>query len=333
MLDPVTGFKYPKSWQEKCTSIDHLEDVASGLSVLTSSGKILRRGYTTGTTAAAACKAATLSLKSEVSCVRILIPCGIEVDVPVVAKDGRASCRKYAGDYHKDMTAGLEFIAEASLQDIGIDLVTGVGIGTFIRDTARFKSGVPAITPGPLSCILQSIEEALNMTNITGVSVTLSAPLGVEVAKKTLNFRVGVERGISVLGSTGLVEPWDDHLTESILDRISASNRVVLTTGRIGLRYSRLSYPNYEVVLIGSKIDDALDVAKGEVILFGLPALILKHINPNILDGTGYKTIEEFSNSPKFGNIVRKTLYEFSVRFPLIKVVLINRQGTIIGGR
>lgn len=331
MRDPVTGFEYPKIWQEKCRSQESLEDVARGLCVLTASGTVLRRGYTTGTTAAAACKAAILSLHTDVSSVRIRIPCGLGVDVPVTGRDGTGCCRKFPGDYPSDATADLEFVAHALPQDSGISLVPGMGIGTFVRDTPRFSKGTPAINPVPLDCILQSMLEALETTSLTGVVVTLSVPRGAEVAKATLNPRVGIEGGISVLGTTGLVEPWDDHMTESVMDRISASQRVVLTTGRTGLRYARLRYPDDDVVLVGSGIDQALTAARGDVILFGLPALILKYIMPDFLSGTGFLTIEEMSISPGFADRVTSALLSFKRAHPSVHVVIVNRDGIVIG--
>jgi cobalt-precorrin-5B (C1)-methyltransferase len=331
MRDPVTGFEYPASWQEKCQSRDQLDDVARGFSVLTASGMILRRGYTTGTTAAAACKGAILSLQNEVSSVTIRLPCGLEVEVTVTARDGTASCRKYAGDYPNDVTADLEFVAHAVRGGDGVHLVPGSGIGIFARDTPRFRHGTPAINPAPLACILQSMEEALDASGLSGVTVTLAVPQGKEVAQRTLNPLIGIQGGISVLGTTGLVEPWDDHLEASMLERISTAHHVVLTTGRTGLRYARLLYPSHEVVLVGSRIGDALAAAHGEIILFGLPALILKYINPQILHGTGYATVDEFSASPDFDATVRKTLDEFFVSFPHVHVVLVDREGRVTG--
>jgi len=67
------------------------------------------------------------------------------------------------------------------------------------------------------------------------------------------------------------------------------------------------------------------------VILFGLPALILKYINPDILEGTGFATVEEYSISTGFHTTVRETLIRFKKEFPHIRVVLINREGVIIG--
>jgi cobalt-precorrin-5B (C1)-methyltransferase len=84
-------------------------------------------------------------------------------------------------------------------------------------------------------------------------------------------------------------------------------------------------------VLVGGKISEALGAARGDVILFGLPALILKYINPDILKGTGFATIEEFSISPEFHTAVQENLIRFKKEHPHIRVVLINRNGVIIG--
>jgi cobalt-precorrin-5B (C1)-methyltransferase len=213
----------------------------------------------------------------------------------------------------------------------GIRFVPGVGIGRFSRDTPRFRKGEPAISPAPLECILTSIQEAIDQQGLSGVRVKLQIPLGAEIAKKTLNSRVGIEGGISVLGTTGLVEPWDDHLEDSMRERVSTSCHAVLTTGRIGLRYARLLYPDHDIVLVGGKIGEALTAATGEVILFGLPALILRHINPHILEGTGYETVEEFAASPAFADTMNASLREFKKEYPQVRVVLVNRTGVIIG--
>jgi len=331
MRDPVTGFDYPEAWVKKCSSPDLLILAEEGLAVLTSSGKVIRRGYTTGTTAAAACKAAILSLSGVVTSVPVHLPCGLVVEVPVSGFSGSASCKKFAGDYPDDATAGCEFIAKASSLPEGIQLVPGAGIGRFSRDTPRFKKGEPAISPAPLECILTSMQEAIDQAGLFGARVNLRIPLGAEIAKKTLNPRAGVKGGISVLGTTGLVEPWDDHLLESMRERVSAACNVVLTTGRTGLRYARLLYPDHEVVLVGGKIKEALDAAKGEVILFGLPALILRYINPHILDGTGYATVEEFAGSPAFHPAMQSNLTVFKKEYPRVRVIMVNRDGAIIG--
>jgi len=331
MRDPVTGFEYPETWVAKCQSPDKLELVGRGLAVLTAPGTILQRGFTTGTSAAAACKAAIISLKNDVLSVPVMTPCGIIVDVPVSARGGKAECRKFAGDYPGDVTAGIAFVATAVAQENGLNLIPGTGIGRFVRDTPRFRKGTPAITKAPLGCILHSMEEALVETGLPGAKVCLEVPDGAAVAASTLNSRVGVEGGISILGTTGLVEPWDDHLTASVLERIAHAPEIVLTTGRIGLHHARLRYPDHEVVLIGSKIQDALAAARGDVILFGLPALILKYIRPDILGGTGYGTVEELSTSPDFTGIVSEVFEDFRKEWPAVHVVIISREGNVIG--
>jgi cobalt-precorrin-5B (C1)-methyltransferase len=331
MKDPLTGFEYPGDWVARCTSPEQLRLAEQGLAVLTSSGLILRRGFTTGTTAAAAAKAAVLSLKSDVDTVSITLPCGIPVTVPVHGHAGTGSAAKFAGDYPSDVTAGLEFRAEAVRGARSITVMFGEGIGRFSRETPRYRKGAPAVSPTALSSIVQSVQEALEVIGEPGISVRISAPRGTEIAEKTLNPRMGVDGGISVLGTTGLVEPWDDHLTESTMERITAADRPVLTTGRVGLRFSRLLFPDREVILIGGKLSEALDAARGEVILCGLPALILRHINPHILDGTGCLTVEELAASPQFAKILAATLGMFRKTRPRVTVVLITREGTIMG--
>ena len=332
MRDPVTGFDYPEAWVEKCSSTALLPLVEKGLAVLTASGKIVRRGYTTGTTAAAVCKAAILSLNGPVNSVTVHIPCGLTVRVNVDGLHGQANGKKFAGDYPDDATAGCEFVANAKPLEEGIHFVPTTGIGRFSRDTPRFRKGSPAISPVPLDCILESIQNAIGQTGLSGVQVTLQVPDGEKIAKKTLNSRMGIEGGISVLGTTGLVEPWDDHIEESIRERISTSSSPLLTTGRIGLRFARLLYPDKDIVLVGGKIGEALEAAKGEVILFGLPALILRYINPRILEGTGYSTIEEYTTSEGFQDRMNSSLREFRKEHPMVTVVLVNRNGMIIGG-
>jgi cobalt-precorrin-5B (C1)-methyltransferase len=331
MKDPLTGFEYPEGWVAKCTSPEQLRLAEQGLAVLTSSGLVLRRGFTTGTTAAAAAKAAVLSLKSDPDTVPITLPCGIPVTVPVHGHAGTGSSAKFAGDYPSDVTAGLEFRAEAVREAGNITVMFGEGIGRFSRETPRYRKGAPAVSPTALSSIVQSVQEALDVIGESGISVRISAPHGAGIAEKTLNPRMGVAGGISVLGTTGLVEPWDDHLTESTMERITAADRPVLTTGRIGLRFSRLLFPDREVILIGGKLSEALDAARGDVILCGLPALILRHIHPQILDGTGCLTVEELATSPQFAEILAAILGKFRKIRPRVTVVLITREGTIMG--
>jgi cobalt-precorrin-5B (C1)-methyltransferase len=330
LRDPVSGYEYPQDWVTGCQKPELLPLVARGLAVLTSDGSVLKRGYTTGTTAAAACKAAVLSLYSPVTTVTITTPSGIIVDIPVnVAGKGFAECRKYAGDYPGDVTAGILFCAFAEPAPAGIMIQAGKGIGRFSYDTPRYAKGEPAIGAPSMTSITSSIQEALSITGLPGVLIILSVPEGEQVAKKTLNPRLGITGGISVLGTTGLVEPWDDHLEETVLSRVRSSPRVVLTTGRTGLRYARLFFPDHEAVLVGSNIRVALSSAMGEVTLFGLPGLVLRYINHEILDGTGCRTVEELMTKPEYGPRVRHALEQYKTEYPDLRIVLISREGTV----
>jgi cobalt-precorrin-5B (C1)-methyltransferase len=332
MMDPVTGFEYPEAWVRACKNPDLLPEVERGLALLTADGTVLRRGFTTGTTAAAACKAAILSLARRVDSVSLTLPCMIRVEIPARGRGGEGRCVKDAGDHPSDATAGLEFIAGAEAAESDLVVEFGEGIGRYGMDVPGHEEGAPAVSGTALSSILGAAMEGMEEAGCHGARVLLRAPGGREVAARTLNPRLGIEGGISVLGTTGLVEPWDEHLVTSVLERVRASDCPVLTTGRIGLRYSRLLFPGREVILVGGRIREALEAAGGEAILCGLPGLILREINPGILEGTGCRTVEELLSRDGWRDVVEPSLAEFHARMPGARVVLFDRSGRVLGG-
>ncbi|MDD1663782.1 MAG: cobalt-precorrin-5B (C(1))-methyltransferase [Methanomicrobiales archaeon] len=332
MKDPVTGFEYPEAWVRACRTPALLGDVERGLALLTADGTVLRRGFTTGTTAAAACKAAILSFSGEVVRVSMTLPCGITVDLPARGRDGAGSCVKDAGDHPSDVTAGLEFITTAERAPENLTIQFGEGIGRFARDTPRYSRGSPAVSEPALSSIFEASLEAMERTGCHGAVVVLQVPRGAEIAPRTLNPRLGIEGGISILGTTGFVEPWDEHLVESVLERVRAAVCPVLTTGRTGLRYSRLLFPDREVILVGGKISEALEAAEGVAILCGLPGLILREIDPGILEGTGCATVEELLTRDGWSEVVEASLAAFHSGMPGVRVVLVDRMGNVLGG-
>ena len=332
MKDPVTGFEYPEAWVRACRAPARLGDVERGLALLTADGTVLRRGFTTGTTAAAACKAAILSLSGDVNGVSVSLPCGISVDLPAHGRDGVGECVKDAGDHPSDVTAGLEFIARAEGSPENLTLNFGEGIGRYARDTPRYSRGSAAVSRPALSSIFEASLEAMEEAGCHGAVVILRVPRGAEIAPRTLNPRLGIEGGISILGTTGFVEPWDEHLVASVLERVRAADCPVLTTGRTGLRFSRLLFPGHEVILVGGRIHEALEAAGGEAILCGLPGLILREINPAILEGTGCATVEELLARDGWGEGVEASLAAFHRGMPGVRVVLIDRSGHVLGG-
>lgn len=331
LVDPVTGFAYPDEWVAACGDVVSLELARAGLGVLTASGKVLRRGYTTGTTAAAACKAAVISLRQPVSRVSIRTPCGIEVVVPAEGFSGVGRATKYAGDYPSDATAGLAFVAIAEERRDGVSLVAGEGIGRHSRATRRARAGEPAISPSALSEIMDAISDGMGTAGIPGVALRLEVPGGGEAAAHTLNPRLGIVGGISILGSTGLVEPWDDHLVESARERVDSARRAVVTTGRLGLRYARLHFPDRDVVLAGSRLEEVIGCAQGDIVLAGLPGLVLKFLFPGILEGTGCQTVEELAGRPEFRARMERAFAIAREKYPFLRVVVFSRDGEVLG--
>jgi len=331
MIDPVSKFEYPDAWAELCQDQDGLELVRRGLAVLTSNGKVLKRGYTTGTTAAAACKAAVASADlDELEEVEITLACGLPCTVEVKAGRGEASCRKYSGDYPEDATAGIEFRAELLGFQKEVALDVGPGIGRLERDTPRYKKGEPAISGTAMRCVVDSIREACRARGEVGALVRVWAVDGEVIAQRTLNWKMGVAGGISVIGSTGLVEPWDDHLGQDAIERVRKAKRAVVTTGRVGLDHARLRYPDREVVLVGAKIRAALESREDGIILFGLPALIINFIDPGILERSGHPTVGELVDSDKGPEAIRESVLRFKQLFPGHGIAIIDREGRVL---
>ena len=332
MIDPVNNFKIPEEWIAR-TGLPREElekNVASGMIVVLSDGSVLKRGYTTGTTASAAAKAAVLSLKKTVDSVSVPTPVGLRAYLEVSeSSPGRAVVKKILNDHESDITRGLEFVGEAREAE-GISIFGGKGIGVVRRDGLQVSKGNPAINPKPMEQIRAAVQEAVEELGLKGAEVTISIPEGERIGKETLNSRIGVEGGISVLGSTGFVEPWNDHLGETRGDLIRCTDRVVLTTGRIGMKYSHMLFPEYTVVMVGSRISEGLDNASGDVIICGLPGLVLKWGNPEMLEDSGYATVVEMLEKAP-GHERLKEAFEMAVeKGKGARIVVIDRDGSVL---
>lgn len=332
MIDPVNNFKIPEEWIVR-TGLPREEletKVASGMIVVLSDGSILKRGYTTGTTASAAAKAAVLSLKKAVDSVSVPTPVGLRAQLEVSeASQGRAVVKKIRNDHESDITRGLEFVGKAREAE-EIRIFGGKGIGIVRRDGLQVPRGQPAINPKPMEQIKASVQEAVKELGLKGAEVTISIPEGEKIGKETLNSRIGVEGGISVLGSTGFVEPWNDHLGEMKGDLIRCTDRVVLTTGRIGMRYSHMLFPDYTVVMVGSRISEGLDYASGDIIICGLPGLVLKWGNPDMLEGSGYATVVEMLEKAPEHERLREAFEMATEKGKGARIVVIDRDGLVL---
>ncbi|MGP8337330.1 MAG: cobalt-precorrin-5B (C(1))-methyltransferase [Methanosarcinaceae archaeon] len=344
MIDPVDNFKIPDEWIALTQiPLKILEkQVSQGLVVVLSNGSILKRGYTTGTTVAAAAKAAVISLKKHIDHVCVPTPAGPRACFDIKAQDGCAFAVKPQSDHESDITRGLEFKACAHLTDKTmtttgqikqINILAGEGIGTVVRDGLEIKKGHPAINPVPMQQIHAAVTEAVEEIGLEGVKVTVSVPKGLEVAKDTLNERIGIKGGISILGTTGFVEPWSDHLGETKEVLIKEASKVVITTGRQGMRYSTMLFPSHTIVMFGSRISEGLAAASGnveEIVICGLPGLILKWGNPDILKDSGFATVSDMIINDLENERLLSAFEQTVIKSGGSRVVIINRSGTVL---
>lgn len=256
-------------------------------------GRLLRRGYTTGTCAAAAARGATQLLFTgrAPETVAVITPAGWEVELEVkepVLAGGEARCcvTKDAGD-DPDVTHGLDICAVArALNTPGVAVRGGPGVGVVTRPGLGVGVGEAAINPVPLAMIRREAEKALPPGQ--GVEVTIIVPRGEEVASRTMNPRLGILGGISILGTTGVVEPMSEEaFRESLAPQVAVAaaegfRQIVMTPGRKGekLAVERYGLPPGAVVqisnFVGYMLEEAARQALEGVLLFGYHGKLAK---------------------------------------------------------
>lgn len=199
--------------------------------------KQLRTGWTTGTCASAAAKAATLlTLTGELPRqVEIAIPSGKRISFPVEdSGTGGAVVVKDAGD-DPDCTDGARITVHAKLLDNQSELIfiAGDGIGTITKPGLGLEVGAPAINPVPSRMIKAAVREVTEK----GLELTFSVPGGKDMALRTTNERLGIVGGISILGTTGIVRPFSTSAYRaSVVQQIDVAaaqgeKEIVLATG------------------------------------------------------------------------------------------------------
>lgn len=251
--------------------------------------KKLRFGFTTGTCAALAAKAATKMLLGieVVKKESILTPKGIVVctDINDAKRTGKQfSCCviKDAGD-DPDVTNGIRIFASVELSDSPIIEITGgEGVGIVTKAGLHQAIGEYAINPVPKQMIEKEVREVLDKNGyLGGAKISIFVPEGREIAKRTFNPRLGIVDGISILGTTGIVEPMSEKaLLESIsvemnVAKANGVKRLILTPGNYGEDFIRehLKLELSEAVkcsnFVGETIDMAVEKGFESILLVG----------------------------------------------------------------
>ena len=248
--------------------------------------KLLRYGYTTGSCAAAAAKAAAQMLRTgqPVSQVRIVTPSGVPLTLdvldPVLGEDS-ASCaiRKDGGD-DPDATSGLLIYATVRPIPQGIRVDGGPGVGRVTKPGLDQPVGAAAINHVPRQMIEAAVAEALQGAS-GGMEVIISVPGGEEVGKRTFNPHLGIVGGISILGTSGIVEPMSEQAlvdttrVELNMCRAGGATDLLLTVGNYGDDFAscklglslagRIKCSNF----IGQALSDAISLGFRRVLLIG----------------------------------------------------------------
>jgi cobalt-precorrin-5B (C1)-methyltransferase len=252
----------------------------------------LREGFTTGACATAAALGATRALLSQQDVARVTIhlPVGRDASFDLAScqfSPDVATCSviKDAGD-DPDVTHGAEIVATVSWLDGPgrLELAGGPGVGTVTRPGLGLEVGGPAINPVPRRMISEHVRaEAADALDARGLRVQIGVPRGEELARKTLNGRLGILGGISILGTTGIVKPWSTaSWRASVLQAIDVASangqrHLVLATGGRTERYSMGVYadlPELAFVEMGEftgvALDRCLDAGVRRVTLAGM---------------------------------------------------------------
>jgi cobalt-precorrin-5B (C1)-methyltransferase len=229
-------------------------------------GRALRRGWTTGACAAAAARAAYEALLTGhfTDPVAIRLPGGTRPSFALALKErhgagARAGVIKDAGD-DPDVTHGALVIADIAeaAPGSGISFRAGPGVGTVTKPGLALAVGEPAINPGPRALIADTLNEAARAQgrDAADAAVTLSIPGGEELAAKTLNARLGIVGGLSILGTTGIVIPyscsaWLHSIHRGIdVARAMGCGHLAASTGSVSERAVQRLYALPEEALI-----------------------------------------------------------------------------------
>ncbi len=257
--------------------------------------RALRTGWTTGTCASAAAKAAVTALRDQAGqdFVEVALPGGRRVGFTVEscaydARQATAVVVKDAGD-DPDVTHGAHLTARVRWEaGAGVALEGGEGVGIVTKPGLGIEVGEPAITSVPRAMIAQAVGEVVDLA-VTGVRVVISVPGGERMARKNTNARLGILGGISILGTTGIVRPfstasWRASVEQAISVMAAQGERTaVLCTGGRTERGAMAMLPGLaEVCFVevgdftGAAVRRALAAGLAGVIFVGMAGKLAK---------------------------------------------------------
>lgn len=218
-------------------------------------GRKMRCGYTTGSCATGASKASAEMLLGgkTVNNVRIMTPKGIALDLAVKDQkisDTASCCIVKDGGDDPDVTDGMRIYAEVRKIPDGIEISGGEGIGKVTKAGLDQPVGEWAINSVPRKMIESALREVSAEYNYSGgFSVVVYAPEGRATALKTYNPRMGIADGISIIGTSGIVEPMSSEAlietirTEARIKKMSGEENMVITLGNYGENFLENEMP------------------------------------------------------------------------------------------
>lgn len=279
----------------------------------------MRKGYTTGSCAqgAARASAAMLASRKLLEWVEVETPSGVKLRLPLIDPEigedyAKCGVIKDAGD-DPDVTHGAKIYARVKFSSKpGVTIKAGEGVGIVTKPGLALPVGEYAINPIPREMILKEVSQFL--AEGQGFEVIIWVPNGEELAKRTFNPRLGILGGISIIGTTGIVEPRsiDAYKTSLSLQldvlRATGYRKATLVLGYVGERFCKkvLSLPDDSIIKIGDHVGFMLEqcIKKGveEVILIG-------HIGKLVKVANG-----QFNTHSRFGDHRIDTLARYAMR-------------------
>lgn len=246
----------------------------------------LKTGFTTGSCATAASKAAltTLLTGEKLTEIRITLPSGESVKLPIhttIFEGNNVSCSviKDAGD-DPDVTNGQEIVSTVRLNPAhkGVRFLQGKGVGTVTLPGLGLEIGEPAINATPRSMIRKELFKVMRHyrdklpeeKSSVGIDVTLSVPQGEEIARRTFNPKLGIVGGISIIGTSGIVKPFSSAAFIASIKRefqvakALGCNHIVVNSGAKSERFIRREYPDLKpqaFIHYGNFIGETIQIA------------------------------------------------------------------------